>query len=119
MEIRQAKLVNVRALSWEIRKATGINCGGYNETEGIAQRGSINGSVLDGVVVRVPDSTSAATVLILEGVIDSHLPGPLPADFPVDRPPPLPMPDPDIAAFQSGTIEQKVAILGRRHGLVP
>ena len=118
MEIRRAKRVNARALAWEIRKAVGINCGGYNETGTVTQTGSIRASVLDGVVVELPDATPTATILAIEALVDAHIAGALPPDFPVDPPPPPPVPDPDIAAWAAATtLDQIKAIAGRLLGI--
>ena len=118
MEIKRAKRVNARALAWEIRKATGLNCGGYNQVGGTLQTGSIRENERDGVVVDLPPGTTPAVLAAVEALVDAHVAGGLPVDFPPDPPVVPPPPDPDIAAFASGTTDARVAILGRRAGLL-
>ncbi len=118
MEIRRPKKVNARALAWEIRNATGLNCGGYSEVSGTPQTGSIRENVRDGVLVDLPPTIPPTVLAAVEALVDAHVPGGLPADFPPD-PPAVPQPpDPDIAAFATGDINAKVQILGRRQKLV-
>lgn len=81
MIIRSRKSINTRGLAWEIRKATGVNLGGYNETQGIPQTGSIRYSDADGVVIECPDAKATQ----IQAILDSHdLNAPMPADVPAD-----------------------------------
>ena len=118
MEIRRSKKVNARALSWEIRKATGLNCGGYNEVGGTAQTGSIRENERDGVLVELPDTTLPAVLAAVETLVASHVAGGLPPDFPADPPVVPPPPDPDIALWAAADTMAKIkAIAGRRLGI--
>jgi hypothetical protein len=87
IRISARKEANVRVLAWEIRKATGLNLGGYNETGGITQTGNISSSVIGGVVIDLPAGTLPATVATAQTILDAHDAAlPLPVDFPADPP---------------------------------
>ena len=114
MEIKSAKIVDVRKLAWELRKNLSLNCGGYNEVGSVVQTGSMQYSERDGLTLTVPDGTAVAPI---NSVIAAHVPGPLPLDFPADPPRP---PDPIIAeraAWLAATAVQKLSIIGKRLGL--
>ena len=114
MDIKSIKIVDVRKLAWELRKALTLNCGGYNETGGVAQTGSMQYSERDGLTLTIPDGTPAAPI---NAVIAAHVPGPLPFDFPTDPPKP---PDPIIAeraTWLTATAVEKLSIIGKRFGL--
>lgn len=86
MIITANKDINSKALAWAIRKQTGVNLGGYNETEGIVQLGSIRSSDADGCTIECPDSKAAQ----IQAILDLHdSKAAMPADVPAD---PVPAP---------------------------
>lgn len=103
MEIKVAKDVNIRTLSWAIYKATGLNLGGWNNPTGIPQTGALSWSTNDGLTVICPDNTPLATVVQIQDLVALHDATALPpADFPAD-PPVVPPPDPAIAIAAAAT----------------
>ena len=116
MELKAAVKAS-RGLTWTIWKAEGLNLGGWHNPTGIPQVGSVQTSN-DGTKLTLPN-VSLEMQARLQALLDTHDPqAPIPVDFPPD-PPPVPRPpDPDIAAFRSGATDARVAILGRRAGLL-
>lgn len=87
MIIQVKKDINAKALAWQIRKATGINCGGYTETGVVAQTGSISSSEAHGVFVEIPDGTDNSKVIAIATILDGHdEKAAMPADVPPDPP---------------------------------
>ena len=109
--ITSVKQVNARALAWEIRKATGVNLGGYNETEGVIQLGSIRASD-SGVVIECPADKEAE----IGAVLDAHdEKSPMPGDFPAD-PPIVPVPTLQELYALATTDVERLEILAKNAG---
>lgn len=74
--------VNIRQLSWEIKKATGINCGGYPESDGTPQKCNI--TYIEGKSVTVTLSSDIEhRIGEVMAVVAKHNPSDdLPLDFP-------------------------------------
>ena len=103
-----------RGLPWAIRKATGLNLGGFVEAGGVPQTGSIQTSD-EGTRLILPDSTPTATVAQLQAILAAHNPtAPLQADFPADPPPPVVN---EKALWAAATAAEKLLMLARRAGL--
>ena len=116
MDIKVSKPVNARTLAWAIRKATGLNLGGFVEVRGVPQTGSLTYSESGGLKVTLPDSTPAAVLLQGQALVDAHdatLPPPL--DFP-PAPPPVAKVDEKVL-FAAATATEKLEMLARKVGL--
>ena len=111
MNITAKKTANAKALAWAIRKATGINCGGYKETGGVAQTGSVGWRSDVGILVEVPDDTAPAVVAQIQAIVDTHNPNlPLAPDYPPSVSPVVVVPW--VEAYEkAATVDARLKVL--------
>lgn len=78
--------INIQQLAWEIRKTTGVNCGGYNETNLTPQKCSLFYTENEGLSVALDPDIEDLRDEIVE-VVDKHIASDnLPSDFPTKTP---------------------------------
>ena len=120
MEIKAVKDVDIRALSWTIFKATGLNLGGWNNLSATPQTGFLSWNRLGGLTVTCPDATPAAIIAQIQALIAAHNAAtPAPPDFPAD-PPIVVKPDPAIATAAAAVdVATEIAKLFTARGIVP
>ena len=113
MELK-APIKASRGLTWAIRKTTGLNLGGYLESGGVVQTGSIRTSN-EGTGLLLPDNTPTAMLSQLQAILAAHDPtAPLPSDFPADPPPVV---VDEKALFAAAIVAEKLLMLARKVGL--
>lgn len=72
MKINIKKGINSSALAWAIRQNVGINLGGYNETKGIQQTGSIQWSDMVGLELELSDDLPESVVWEIREIVEAH-----------------------------------------------
>lgn len=108
--------VNIQQLAWEIKQGTGVNCGGYYETDGTPQKCNLTYNNVDGVIVTLDSDTESRRAEI-DQVIKGHKGSEtLPPDYPA-RPTAVPKSTLKEKYQAATTDSERINILAEAMGL--